>query len=234
MTENHDYETPEKGAADWHLPLNGNFERLDTDVEIRDTEENRQQYTPKAGAKFLATDTGAAYVGDGDAWTQVPATGDSPTFGSVTQTAPNGGSRTRTLHAVYESLDGEQFDFEASGLDEYATVEIELNLRDLQPFVGGNFRYAVNDGAEEDFLRGEDFTGHGTVLIRELAPWADESSGYSIQVQAPQFVEKPLNADRIEQPSGFDGVDSVRFFTVGSGKQLAGRITVTGVSVQPP
>ncbi len=68
---NHRYNTPEEGTVDWHIPLNENFEELDRDVEIRDTEANRSAYPPEDGAKFLATDSGATFVGDGDSWNLV-------------------------------------------------------------------------------------------------------------------------------------------------------------------
>lgn len=70
---NHRYNTPSEGATDWHVPLNENFRRLNADVEIRDREANRDGYEPAAGAKFLATDTGNRYVGDGSTWTRLPA-----------------------------------------------------------------------------------------------------------------------------------------------------------------
>jgi hypothetical protein len=68
MTENHNYETPEQGQTDWHIPLNQNFEAIDTDVEVRDRATNRNEYTPKEGALFRATDTGGVYIGDGSSW----------------------------------------------------------------------------------------------------------------------------------------------------------------------
>ena len=68
-TPNHGYNVPEEGAADWHRPLNENFEQYDTDIEIRDQEADRDDYEPKAGAKFVATDTGVVYLGDGTDWT---------------------------------------------------------------------------------------------------------------------------------------------------------------------
>lgn len=67
-TPNHTYNTPEQGTEDWHVPLNENFDTLDTDVEIRDTEANRSDYEPTAGAKYEATDSGAVYHGDGTDW----------------------------------------------------------------------------------------------------------------------------------------------------------------------
>lgn len=67
-TENHGYNTPAEGTEDWHLPVNENFENIDTDVLIRDTEANLGNYTPTAGAAFLATDTLAFYEGNGTDW----------------------------------------------------------------------------------------------------------------------------------------------------------------------
>jgi hypothetical protein len=75
MTDNHQYETPPSGTLDWDQPLNRNFERIDTDVEIRDTDANRSNYVAKVGAKFLATDTGNVYLGDGSSWSQLGTIG---------------------------------------------------------------------------------------------------------------------------------------------------------------
>jgi hypothetical protein len=71
MTDNHSYTTPREGTVDWHVPLNNNFVTLDTDVEIRDTAASRDNYVPKDGAKFLATNTGEVYLGDGSNWTRI-------------------------------------------------------------------------------------------------------------------------------------------------------------------
>ena len=65
------YNTPAEGTLDWHVPLNENFEKLDSHVELRDAESNISQYEPKAGAKFLATDTGTVYIGDGSNWGRI-------------------------------------------------------------------------------------------------------------------------------------------------------------------
>lgn len=67
-TPNNNYNTPPKGTVDWHIPLNENFAKLDTDVEIRDAEANLGNYEPKQNAKFEATDTGAVYYGNGTSW----------------------------------------------------------------------------------------------------------------------------------------------------------------------
>ena len=65
---NHGYDAPAKGTTDWHIPLNENFTKIDTDVEIRDQSASRTSYEPKQGAKFLATDTGDVFLGDGSSW----------------------------------------------------------------------------------------------------------------------------------------------------------------------
>jgi hypothetical protein len=77
MTRNHNYTTPNEGTIDWHVPLNENFELIDTDVEIRDEESNLDDYEPKSGAKFLATDSGAVLIGDGSSWNEIGAIGDT-------------------------------------------------------------------------------------------------------------------------------------------------------------
>lgn len=67
-TPNHKYNIPELGAENWDQLLNENFEQIDSEVEIRDTEANKGDYTPKAGAKYEATDSGAVYLGNGETW----------------------------------------------------------------------------------------------------------------------------------------------------------------------
>lgn len=79
-TENHKLNTPQKGETDWDVPLNENTADLDTLVEIRDTDTSRNDYTPKDGAKFLATDTGEVYLGDGDAWNHLGGIANSGVF----------------------------------------------------------------------------------------------------------------------------------------------------------
>lgn len=67
-TPNHNYNTPTEGTTDWHIPLNANFDRLDTDIEIRGPERDKGEYEPKQGTKYEATDTGAVYYGNGTSW----------------------------------------------------------------------------------------------------------------------------------------------------------------------
>jgi hypothetical protein len=94
-TPNHNYKIPTEGSEDWHIPLNENFENLDIDVEIRDTEQNKNQYEPKKGAKYEATDSGAIYYGSGDTWALVKRkvsslTTDELNHGQIIVETPNG------------------------------------------------------------------------------------------------------------------------------------------------
>lgn len=65
-SDNHDYQLFEDNEEEWEHRTD--FENLDIDVEIRDTEESLNDYTPKNGALFRATDTGTIYLGNGDDW----------------------------------------------------------------------------------------------------------------------------------------------------------------------
>lgn len=77
------YNTPQEGTLDWHIPINENFERLEQEVEIRDADGNRGQYEPRAGRKFLATDTLDVYLGDGSQWNQVGNLAETDSTGST-------------------------------------------------------------------------------------------------------------------------------------------------------
>lgn len=82
MTDYHDYNTPAEGTTDWHVPLNENFERLDTDVTVWDADAQRTAYPAKDGAHFVAEDTGAVYRGEGGGWTRIGSIADHDGSGS--------------------------------------------------------------------------------------------------------------------------------------------------------
>lgn len=67
-TPKHGLNRPDSGTLNWDTLLNENFDILDVDIEIRDTSGNRAGYTPSTGAKFIETDTGNVYLGDGASW----------------------------------------------------------------------------------------------------------------------------------------------------------------------
>jgi len=70
-TANHGYRQPTKGAENWHVPLNENFARIDTAVEVRASESDLGEYEPKQGAKFFATDSRRVFLGSGEEWVAV-------------------------------------------------------------------------------------------------------------------------------------------------------------------
>lgn len=123
MTDYHSLNTPEQGADDWHLPLNENFRTIDKKIEIRDEAAARSDYPPKAGAKYLATDTGAQWIGDGDEWNRLASTGESPEFSSVSHRDPSGQAFERRC-LFSGSPDGEYISIPAE--DDYDTYYIRL------------------------------------------------------------------------------------------------------------
>jgi len=82
-TDQHSWYYPVDGDRDYEDTFETFFEQLDNDVEIRDTDTNKNNYDPKVGAKYVATDTEDVYIGDGDSWNHLVSTGKDPTFESV-------------------------------------------------------------------------------------------------------------------------------------------------------
>ena len=70
-TPYHGYTIPEEGRRDWNVPINENFEAIDRDIPVVDTESAKDQYDPVSEVVYIAVDTGTVYVGDGTAWTQL-------------------------------------------------------------------------------------------------------------------------------------------------------------------
>lgn len=74
-TDNHQFPVPEPGTleGEWGSVINDELtSQLETGVEIRDTDANQSNYTPKTGAKYFSTDTGDIYVcTDGSTWTHL-------------------------------------------------------------------------------------------------------------------------------------------------------------------
>ena len=107
MTENHDLHTPEKGTRNWHNPLNANFTKLDNKVEIRGKSAERSNYTPAAGVKYFSTDTGNIYLGDGDGWKELPSSGQTPSFNSVSTDRINDvqiANERQTIQEAHDAL----------------------------------------------------------------------------------------------------------------------------------
>ena len=135
MTDYHNLNTPEEGAADWHLPLNENFRTIDKKIELRDEAGARSDYPPKAGAKYFATDTGAQWIGDGDEWHRLASTGDSPEFNSISHRDPSGQVLKRRC-LVAGPTDEEPLSISAP--DEYNFYQIRLTLASLDARISFN------------------------------------------------------------------------------------------------
>lgn len=105
-TQNHVYNCPVKGLNDWHVPLNENWRKIDTDVEVRDVDASKNEYIAKEGAVFRATDTGDVYLGDGASWNRInPPTGVTHVRSGdslVDAIVEGGEGSTYRLHSDYD------------------------------------------------------------------------------------------------------------------------------------
>lgn len=204
MTDYHDLNTPEKGVADWHLPLNENFRDLDRKIEIRDEAAARSDYPPKAGAKFLATDTGAQWIGDGDAWNRIASTGDSPELESVTHRDPAGGTIQRDC-LLAGTADGPEVTIPAE--DDYSFYYIRL------PFAGGllrmSFNKPVGDTLQRAELLSEDVTGG--ILEVHIA----ETNGPGVENQIVTFGQFEKGSPPGKLTLGQDEISSIHLDGVG-------------------
>lgn len=194
MTDNHDYNTPAQGERNWHAPLNENFEALDTDVEIRDEDANRGEYEPDEGAKFLATDTGVVYEGDGEEWVQrlVMAQGNS-----LANDAPG------EFAVVHGGLDNT-----ASG-DRATVVGGRRNTAGgYNSFAAGANAHAIHDGAVV-------FADHTSAEIRSRSAAELRSQ---MPVHAPAFYTTSARAEKtdvepVSPGQALDGVESLGIHT---------------------
>lgn len=176
MTRNHNLNTPSRGTAEWDVPMNENFEMLDSKVEIRDTESNLDAYEPKLGAKFFATDTESVFVGDGTGWSKVDSAGRNPRFDSIDSSRVNNVVDARNLDGA--DL-GEQVE------NALAIVEgTGGRIRVTAPDDGQSLEWATDVVVDPTKYRGLDldvdsnvvveYTGSGVPLT--LSP---ESTGYA-------------------------------------------------------
>ena len=170
---NHRYNTPEAGTLDWHIPLNENFERLDQDVEIRDVEANLGDYTPSAGAKFLATDSGATYTGDGSNWNLV---------GYVTRTS--GGDIGHYIRYEDGLVDGEINTFFFGDDESLEVTRVSLPVRGLSAdTTTSDVTLRVYEGGTGGSLllelNGNDFARAATA---SSAPWVADTSPVTVTI----------------------------------------------------
>jgi len=88
QTTLHNWEVPVRGDTDYTETFDTLFDTLDNAVEIRDVAANRSDYNPDVDAKFVATDTGAVYIGDGSSWNRI-AYGSNESLGTQSNPIPN-------------------------------------------------------------------------------------------------------------------------------------------------
>lgn len=159
-TENHEYNHPAKGTTDWHIPLNDNFAQFDTDIELRDQRSNRSNYTPKAGAKFVATDTEEVFVGDGSSWTKFETSGKTPRFSGV-----DVGGTDRGI-ANFVSPGGEYAVYATSNQSSLGSAAIGVNTGDAGD---GIQAISENDGRSGLFAQAEGDTDYGVLSLGNVA-----------------------------------------------------------------
>jgi hypothetical protein len=167
---NNRYNTPAEGTLDWHIPLNENFEQLDRDVEIRDAEANRSEYTPATGAKFFATDSGATYTGDGSSWNLAgyltrAGGGDLGHYVNY-ESGLTDEEINRFVFGADEVLEVIRVSFPIKGLSE-GTTDPDVNLR---IYDGGTLVLEVD---------GNEFT---TASSDSSAPWVASASPVTVTV----------------------------------------------------
>lgn len=147
MPSNHGYNTPTKGSADWDVPLNENFNQLDTDVEIRDTETSKSDYDPKEGAKFLAIDTGEIYLGDDSVWINIGSIDNEGTtmpyelasspdeLNDILSSFPKRGGMVRLEPGTYNDTDWTDT-IQIPTEPEYVGIDMRGSTIDIDSFAG--------------------------------------------------------------------------------------------------
>ena len=216
MTKNHGYNTPQQGTDNWHVPLNENFTRLDTDVEIRDSESNLGEYEPKAGAKFLATDTTVAYIGDGSTWQAIPTSGRNPKFETVQATRVNKQFALSTdteFHELLSELNKNQSGrvyIELIDDIQFKTPPEIENLPHNSVINGGNgyditFSHETNDPSLN-------FDGQSGIKLKDLRLHVPNSTGPIVYFN-----------NSIWEPCKFE-FDAVQFRNTGGGVSVAGNM----------
>ena len=214
MVNNHQYNTPQKGTRDWHTPLNENFKKLDVDVEVRDTESNLEDYQPKAGAKFFATDSEVIYIGDGTTWHPLKTTGQRPELESV---------RTHRINNKYTISTADGFGELVSSLDKDEDNRVYIEISDDIEFTNpppiGNLPHdsVISGGAGHEILFSHvtddpsfEFDGQSGVKLENLRLLVPDSAGPIIYFN-----------DTLWEPCKFE-FDGIEFRNTGGGPALAG------------
>lgn len=202
---NERYETPEQGTTEWHVPLNENFERLNTDVEVRGAESDREEYDPTEGAKYLSTDTGTVYLGDGDSWNElgtIEKTNDNTGGSAQLTSAPKnvGPMVGGTYHAnaytdggfgVVFSADDLYIDSVVVDADLSAVSNSECTI-ELRKHENGADDPAILDTTTVELTGGPERISLGFQVPAADSNDADENSEYVLQRGAAADDDIPL------------------------------------------
>lgn len=178
MAGNHGYQTPEKGEADWHIPLNGNFEQLDSDVEIRDSESNLSSYEPKRGAKFLATDTGTRFYGTGNEWRELPVQDHSHEDGLTLPVTTSDPSEATVGNIWYRS-DSDRLKIQT--LDGIKTASFTAVTGGTATSSDADVQIAFDDSSY-----GDEFTNTYYESRTSIADFGPTNSNSSLRVEIPE------------------------------------------------
>lgn len=203
VTPNHNYNSPDKGTADWHVPLNNNFERLDLDVEIRDLEKDKSNYEPRDGAKYEATDSGAVYYGDGDQWVLADQRANEIVGDKIlTKQFQSDGPLivSPSIDAGYDSLQVALNDAAAGKSNEiWITENIQENV--IIPNSTSGTNWSVRGGLK---IRGVGNTGTRIVDSKKDGTPIIEVEGRIRKLTLENLVIQPDGADTraFSQPSG--------------------------------
>jgi hypothetical protein len=168
MTQNHGYDTPKEGTLDWHIPLNKNFERLERDVPVIDTEDTLDTYVPHSGAMFIATDTGRRYVGDGSAWTELPYPTTTSNDGSTSPTSSANVVVSTNNGTVSATRDGTEF---ASGSAENVFQSVMDSLVDGDHVLVESGSYVINTSKWRNELKDITWESNGTITLDDNGSW---------------------------------------------------------------
>lgn len=201
------FHSPEGGIENWHLPLNENFDLLETLVEHREPAANRFSVPPAQGKKWLSTDTGTVYIGTGNEWKELGTIGASSggTSSSGISIADDGtvlASGITTVNA------GTNIDAAISGDGTTATLTATTSSTDS----GGTTETVVEDDPEVERAveYGADPTGavsSSTALqdaINAASPgsrvvWGEPGTYYlNSEITINKRIEVDLHAGRIE------------------------------------
>jgi len=201
-TDQHSWYYPADGERDYEDTFETFFEQLDDDVEIRDTDANRSNYDPKAGAKFVATDTEDVYIGDGSSWKHLVSTGKDPKFDSVNTEQQSIGNvyvvgPNDDLSSVLSNHAGEIIDLAGRTY----TISSPLTPPDDTEIRNGTIKAA--DGITMDAIFYEEF-GPLRTTFRNLTLDGNKSNGTSITalvwLENTAFC-KYLNVDLLNFPN---------------------------------